>query len=100
MNAKTTDIVRCTEELHGFLAGIAVDYQLEDSEIGQLCNWLETHSNLLHLSPFRELKTILNRILEDGVVDDTEARPSSEVGGSDHRSASGHRSTHIRLHNH
>lgn len=67
-----TDVLRAAEELRGIVAGIACDYEISDAEIGKLVEWLHDHAHLLHRQPFKELNDMLNRILQDQVIEEDE----------------------------
>jgi hypothetical protein len=70
MDAHITDIQRSTERLYGILAGISSDDKLRDAEISELHNWLTANEYLHHIEPFRSVVKIINRALEDNVIDE------------------------------
>lgn len=69
---RMTDVARATEMLKGIVAGIACDYEISDVEISKLREWLDMHANLLNRQPFKDLDTMLNRILVDQVIEEDE----------------------------
>lgn len=69
---KLNHVQRATETLRGIVAGLVADYELNDSEITRLVDWLSIHSDLLDRSPFKDLNVLLNRVLEDQVIDEDE----------------------------
>lgn len=70
--AKLTEVQRAIERLHGILAGVSCDYLMNDAEIGGLRSWIEIHEHLHKKEPFRGLVKLLNRCLEDQVIDEDE----------------------------
>jgi hypothetical protein len=60
------------DRLHGLLVGISADYELKDKEIAELHNWLNIHEHLHHLHPFADTVNLLERCLEDGIIDEDE----------------------------
>ena len=75
---KLNNVQRATETLRGIVAGLVADYELNNSEIGRLVDWLSIHSDLLDRSPFRDLNALLNRVLEDQVIDEDERQEIME----------------------
>lgn len=63
------------KELHlleGILNGIAIDNQINDSEIEAFVSWCSKHNMVRNKSPFNELIPLIEKSLEDGVIDDEE----------------------------
>lgn len=67
-NAITTDI----QMLQGICHGILSDGVINDLEINQLHEWLESNSHLSTHYPYDELRSIVLSIVADGVIDDDE----------------------------
>lgn len=72
LNSRQKYITSTLERLLGIINGIVVDDELTDTEIAALSDWLDTHSSLFVVEPFRELKVLLERCLSDGVVESVE----------------------------
>jgi len=70
--AEIEEIRRATERLQGILTGISIDEKLRDAEIQQLSNWLKLHERLHHLDPFRSTALLIERCIEDQVIDEDE----------------------------
>jgi len=70
--ATMTYIKKTIERLYGIIEGISIDYEVNDKEIIALKNWIDTHNYLHDIEPFRELGSIIEDILEDGVIDEQE----------------------------
>lgn len=60
--------------LMGILIGAISDNHLETSEINMIEDWLESHSNFIRHSPFKELSLVLNTMKADGIFDEEERR--------------------------
>ncbi|HVJ49245.1 exonuclease domain-containing protein [Desulfitobacterium sp.] len=58
--------------LHGILHGILVDNILTDEEILKLSDWIHGHDFLSNIYPYDEIKSLLNSVLSDGVIDEDE----------------------------
>ncbi len=69
ISARVREIDRAKQRLHGILSGISIDYELSDTEIGELQQWLGLHEHLHSVEPFRSVVSMLNRYLEDQVID-------------------------------
>jgi NAD-dependent DNA ligase len=72
MPAMKNDFERAEKTLHGILVGIKADKCIELEELRHLKEWLELHKNLSHKLPFCEIYEMVERILEDGVIDEFE----------------------------
>jgi len=70
--ARLTEVQRATERLIGILSGIAIDGTVTDDEIVALSKWLNLHPFFHHDQPFKTVVDTVNRILEDGYIDDDE----------------------------
>ena len=55
--------------LNGILKGITIDDTLNPTEIAELLNWCNDHSDLKDLAPFNELIPMFDRIMADGIID-------------------------------
>lgn len=60
---------RAAQMLRGIVDGVACDRRLHDREIAGLSSWLESHAHVRDRPPFDALAEMLERILEDQVVD-------------------------------
>ena len=58
--------------LIGIVEGITADRETNPAEIGLLNEWMVTHSPYERLHPFNEFFPLLNRVLEDGILDESE----------------------------
>jgi len=72
-------INKTTQRLYGILQGIALDNQLNDKEIVALGDWIESHSSLYDLEPFKSLDALILAIIADGVIDDEEKEILLEI---------------------
>lgn len=61
-------------ELHSLISGIMSDGELENDEIAFLNDWLKTHEELKGNYPFDRIYAVLTSVLEDGIVEDSEAK--------------------------
>ena len=66
------EVDKAKQRLKGILSGISIDYDLTDTEIGELQKWLGLYVHLHEIEPFRTVSSMLNRFLEDQVIDDSE----------------------------
>lgn len=64
----TSDIQR----LQGILHGIIADNYIDDEEIIELRKWINDNNHLLGKYPYDEISSLLNSVLADGKIDDTE----------------------------
>ncbi|MDR2923454.1 MAG: BRCT domain-containing protein [Treponema sp.] len=64
----TMEADKAFHTLDGILKGINIDNNINLTEINQLNNWCNEHINYSAISPFLEVITLLQLILEDGVV--------------------------------
>lgn len=67
-----TNVERALQSLAGIAQGIALDYEINDSEVASLSDWLSMYAELLSRPPFKELSELLTRVLADGKIDDEE----------------------------
>ncbi|MFO0820737.1 MAG: hypothetical protein U1A77_22505 [Pirellulales bacterium] len=58
--------------LEGIVRGIALDGQIDASEVTSLTQWLQQHQDLSPFPPFREFAATITQILADGKIDDNE----------------------------
>lgn len=65
-------ITKGIQQLHGVLDGIALDEMINDKEIIYLSNWLEYNKHLRSNYPYDEVSFVLNKIVEDGEINDNE----------------------------
>lgn len=70
--ATKTYIKKSIERLYGIIEGIAINYHINDQEVLALKNWLEIHHVMHEFYPFKELKMLLEEILEDSIIDENE----------------------------
>lgn len=66
----TTDI----QELHGYMAGVAFDGQINVKELNGLREWLDRHVHLRTIWPFDEVDSLITSVLADGKIDADEHR--------------------------
>ena len=71
-HAYLTELQRATERLNGLLSGISSDHEINDDEIEELYKWLNQNGHLRLLEPFREVFNLLQRCLDDNVIDELE----------------------------
>jgi len=72
------DVTEAIRRLHGALSGILIDDVITDDEILNLQDWLYDYESLKDSWPFNDLWALLDRILEDGVIDDEEREEFKE----------------------
>ncbi len=72
MPAMSNDFERATNKLIGVLSGIKADRKINIKELQKLKEWLETHNNLLYKMPFCEIYEMIERIVEDEIIDEYE----------------------------
>ncbi|MCK5708753.1 MAG: hypothetical protein KAI43_13985 [Candidatus Aureabacteria bacterium] len=65
-------VKRTIQELHGISGAIIYDKIVDDNEINLLKGFLSKCNEFINEWPLSELNTILNEILEDGIVTDNE----------------------------
>jgi len=65
----TRIIERATDTLVGILAGISIDYELNDLEVTALSNWLDQNIEFSRIEPFSEIQHLLHEALRDQVID-------------------------------
>ena len=66
------DMTEAIRRLHGALSGILIDDVITDDEIFNLKDWLYDYESLKDSWPFSDLWSLLDKILEDGVISDEE----------------------------
>ncbi len=66
------EIEKSIQTLQGIVQGITLDYELSAEEIGGLVSWLEQNEHLQRVRPFKDICLLLQRILEDHVIDEDE----------------------------
>ncbi len=67
-NAVTTDL----QTLQGICHGILADGKINDNEVKGLEKWMDQNQHLASFYPYDELYTVLQQILKDGIVDESE----------------------------
>lgn len=67
-NAVTAEL----QELQGICYGVLADGVIRDQEIIELEKWIDSNKHLSSYYPYDELRTVLFKILKDGVVDHEE----------------------------
>lgn len=67
-NGVTADI----QTLHGFCHGILADGYVSDEEIYALQKWMLENKHLQTYYPYDEIYTLLDEILEDGIIEEKE----------------------------
>jgi hypothetical protein len=65
-------ITRTITEFEGLCAAIVYDGIVDDGEVTMLREWLAAKSEFLHVWPLCEVHDLMEKILEDGVVDASE----------------------------
>jgi DNA polymerase III epsilon subunit family exonuclease len=68
------ELHKAVNTLKGIVAGITTDLTVNRDEAMELLHWCTLHSHLRDKHPFSELLPAVERIYEDGVVTDDEAR--------------------------
>lgn len=63
---------KAVNSLLGILEGITADSAVNDQEVRFLRGWLARHADYARWHPFTELVPALNRVLEDGKIDEEE----------------------------
>ena len=66
----TSDI----QVLHGILAGIAGDNQVNEDEVRGLQRWIDDNYHLKKSFPFDEIESITHEVMKDGKIDNDELR--------------------------
>lgn len=66
------ELQKAVNTLHGMISGIASDNIVRESEIVELTHWCSLHENLRDRHPFSELLPLIDKTLEDGVIDEDE----------------------------
>jgi len=66
--AVTADMQR----LQGLVAGVAADGAIEEGELRELSDWLDTHDHLRGCWPYDELDSLVMSVLQDGRIDKQE----------------------------
>ncbi len=61
-------------ELNALICGITADGILEEDEIYFLQNWLDSHINLKGNYPYDRIYSVLERVLEDKIIDQAETK--------------------------
>jgi len=69
---KRSRFEKAVQTLTGVLRGITIDGKLNAAEVAETLNWCQEFSDLLGKSPFDELKSKLDNVLADGVIDPEE----------------------------
>lgn len=82
------------QRLHGLIAGIAFDGEINKEELEGLQTWLETHQDLRTCWPYDELDAIITSTLADGAITKEEHQGLMEFF-SDFASHAGHRSIEL-----
>lgn len=54
--------------LEGILKSISFDSVINETEIFELNNWINLHSQFSHKQPFKDVFRLLDEILEDNIV--------------------------------
>lgn len=67
-NGLTADL----QTLQGVCHGILADGVINTEEIVELEKWLDNNQHLSNFYPYDELRTVLTKIMRDGIVDDEE----------------------------
>lgn len=69
---KRSRLNKSINTLLGILQGISIDGVVNDRERHYLNDWLESHTNVADIHPYNELIPLLDRALEDNVLDEEE----------------------------
>ena len=78
LTARLNYIDKTIVRLRGIVEGISIDDELTDTEIFKLNEWLETHTAMFEVYPFKDIAELLKRCLADGVIDGHERDEISE----------------------
>lgn len=68
------ELHKAINTLKGIVAGITMDYQINQDEIDELANWCVAHKHLEHRHPFNEIIPLIESIYEDGIVSEDEKK--------------------------
>ncbi|MCG8668726.1 MAG: hypothetical protein MI867_04880 [Pseudomonadales bacterium] len=60
------------QEMQGVLAGMLLDGEVKEEEVFGLRKWMDRNSHLRSIWPYDEVDSLLETVLEDGVVSDDE----------------------------
>ena len=63
---------KAVQTLTGLLRGIAIDEELNASEIAEVLNWCDEYRQLVDRAPFNELVPKLDGMMSDGMIDPEE----------------------------
>lgn len=66
--------MRNINELIGIIKGINYDGIINDKETERLCSWVERNRNLAYDQNQMRLISLVDRVLEDGIIDDDEKK--------------------------
>lgn len=69
-----SELHKAVNTLRGIVAGITTDKETSVDEINELSNWCVLHNHLIDKHPFNELIPLVERVYEDGVVTEEEAK--------------------------
>jgi len=68
IDATTADIQR----LHGLMAGIVSDGEINEAELQGISRWLSEHEHLRTCWPYDEVDSLITSVLQDGKIDESE----------------------------
>ena len=68
------ELHKAVNTLKGIVAGMTTDGSTSIDEINELSNWCVLHNHLINRHPFNELIPLIQRVYDDGVVTQEEAR--------------------------
>lgn len=74
--------MRNINELIGIIKGINYDGIINDKETARLCSWIERNRNLAYDQDQMRLISLVESVLEDGVIDDNEKKMLIEAAES------------------
>lgn len=63
------DLNRILNHLRGFINGLDIDSKIQEKEVEALRQWVADNEAYRQLNPFNELIPVIERALEDGIVD-------------------------------
>ncbi len=74
MITKPQRVTRAMHSLEGLLNGIAIDSKITLEEVKVIKSWLEENQDVLGRDPFIELKSLIDKSLVDGFIDENEKK--------------------------
>lgn len=76
---KDQNLRKAVNELSGICKGIMADQQINQQEVDYFYNWLNQYTHFFTEFPFSHFVPRLNKIFEDGIIDNEEAKELKEI---------------------